>query len=159
MIEEVLNSYRKILNDARRMVADLSEAQMRFQPMGMNPPSWILGHLVFSAQAMGGELKISPWLPANWVKAFRTGSRPADQESYPTKDELTNALKDAYEKLSKRLRELGDEGMSTPLPDEKNRQTMPTLGHAIVHILSGHASLHVGQLSAWRRAIGLAGGG
>ena len=60
MIEETLNSYRLILDDARRMVEELSEEQMRQRPMGLNPPAWILGHLVYSAMMMGGEMDIAP---------------------------------------------------------------------------------------------------
>ena len=46
-----------------------------------------------------------------------------------------------------------------PLPDKRFRDTFPTLGHAVLHILAGHVAVHVGQLGAWRRAMGMADGG
>jgi hypothetical protein len=153
---DVLNSYKLILDDARRMVRGLTEEQMALRPLGLNPPAWILGHLVCSAQAMGGELGIAPWMPDRWVALFGAGSRPSEQEGYPPKRELLDALEDAYQRLALRLNQLGEAGMSLPLPDERCRAELPTLGHALVHILSGHTALHVGQLSAWRRAAGLA---
>lgn len=65
MVEPVVNSYRLILDDARRMVRDLTDEQMALQPAGLNSPAWILGHLAYSAQMMAGELALPPWL-SDW---------------------------------------------------------------------------------------------
>jgi len=155
MVEEILNSYRLLIADARRMVSDIPDSQMSAQPLGLNPPAWILGHLVYSAQQIGGELGLAPWLPQPWIHAFRTGSRPAEQSTYPPKSELLAALDDAFERISRQVRTIAEAGLLQPLPDERWRTSFPTLAHAIVHILAAHTSLHLGQLSAWRRASGL----
>ncbi len=41
-----------------------------------------------------------------------------------------------------------------PLPDDKAREILPTLGDALLQIVSAHTAFHAGQLAAWRRAIG-----
>jgi hypothetical protein len=156
MIDETLNSCRLTLDYLRRLVADVSDEDFACQPHGMaNHPAWIIGHLTFSCQAIGGELGLMPWLPDDWKDRFGTGSQPtADRHVYPTKAELLAALENGRQRLSSRLNALGDAGMAAELPDERYRETFPTLGHAVVHILGGHAAVHVGQLSVWRRAAG-----
>lgn len=48
-----------------------------------------------------------------------------------------------------------DSELDSPLPDERYREVFPTLGHAVLHILTVHTAIHLGQISAWRRAMGL----
>jgi hypothetical protein len=156
MVAEVLNSYRLTLAYLCRLVDDVAEADMTRQPGGLaNHPAWVIGHLVHSCEAIGGELGLPPWLPMGWAGKFGTGSEPISTRSaYPSKAELLAALADGEARVSNRLTSLGDAGMSAPLPDERHRAMFPTVGHAVVHILTGHAAVHVGQVSAWRRASG-----
>jgi hypothetical protein len=156
MVAETLNSYRLTLDYLRRLVVDVSDDDFARQPQGVaNHPAWIIGHLTFSCQAIGGELGLMPWLADDWKDRFGTGSQPtADRTAYPTKAELLTAIEDGQKRLASRLIALGDSGMAVMLPDERYRETFPTLGHAVVHILGGHAAVHVGQLSVWRRAAG-----
>jgi hypothetical protein len=44
--------------------------------------------------------------------------------------------------------------MCAPLPDRMHRDKFPTVGHAVVHILTAHTAVHVGQISCWRRIAG-----
>jgi uncharacterized damage-inducible protein DinB len=50
---------------------------------------------------------------------------------------------------------LGETAMSEPLPDVRYRNRIPTVGHAVLHILTAHTAMHVGQITVWRRAMGL----
>ena len=156
MIGEVLNSYCLTLNYLRRLVGDVPDGELVRQPNGVvNHPAWVIGHLTFSCQALGGELGLAAWLPAAWEGRFGTGSVPtSDPSAYPPKSELLAALADGQARVSQRLSELGDAGLAAPLPDECYRAVFPTVGHAVVHILTGHAAVHVGQVSVWRRAAG-----
>jgi DinB superfamily len=81
MVSEVLNSYRLTLDYLRRLVADVPDADLTRQPGGVaNHPAWVIGHLVFSCQALGGELGLAAWLPtegciphfAFWHAGFMT---------------------------------------------------------------------------------------
>jgi hypothetical protein len=157
MIQELLNSYALILSDVRAAAEDLTEELMVRQFPGVpNHPAWTVGHLVYSAEAIGGELGLAPWLPTSWVALFRTGSIPQPlAAAYPSRSELLNALADAQARITQALTSLTSEALATPLPDVRYRSVFPTVGHAIVHILSGHTSYHLGQISLWRRAAGL----
>jgi hypothetical protein len=156
MVDEVVNSYRLTLEYLRRLVEDVPDDDFARHPNGLaNHPAWIVGHLTYSCQALGGELGLSPWLPAEWEAQFGTGSVPtSDRSAYPPQAQLLDALADGERRVSSRLRVIGDGGMAAGLPDQRHRTRLPTIGHAVVHILAGHTAVHVGQLVAWRRAAG-----
>lgn len=157
MIAEVLNSYDLHLEFLRRLVSDLNDEQMVTQPdNALNHAAWTIGHLIYSCQSLGGELGVLPWLPDDWDKQFGTGSTPIDDaEKYPDKVSLLQHLDEAKLKLTAGLEESGESGLTMPLPDVRYRDRFPTIGHAVVHILSGHTALHLGQLIVWRRAMRL----
>ena len=157
MREELLNSYALVLADARRLLADVSDDRMASQPIeGMNHPAWIIGHVVYSFQMIGIEMGLAPWLPEGWADRFRTDSTPvSDRSAYPAKCELLGAFDDAAGRIRRRLAAMDDRDLAGPIPDVRYRQTFPTLGHAVLHILTVHTCVHLGQLSAWRRATGV----
>ncbi|MDP6112278.1 MAG: DinB family protein [Planctomycetota bacterium] len=157
MLSEILHTYTLNLRHLRRLVADLDDAEMVTQTgSAPNHAAWIIGHLIHSCEAMCGEIGVDPWLTEDWRGLFGTGSTPlGNADSYPSKGSLLTALDDAYSRLSDALSELGESGMLAPLPDMQYRKSLPTIGHALVHILASHTALHVGQLTVWRKAIGL----
>jgi uncharacterized damage-inducible protein DinB len=157
MIDEIVRSFSRTLEYLRRLLADVPDELLTFQPGGvMNHPAWVIGHLTHSFQAIGSELGITRWLPVNWEQQFGTGSVPVEiRDAYPCKDELLNALADGQLRVVKRLHQIGEEGLGEPLPDDRYRDMFPTLGHAVLHILTSHVAVHVGQVTVWRRAAGL----
>lgn len=157
MREQTLNSYALVLDYARKLLADLDDDQMVAQPVeGMNPPAWIVGHLIYSCQMIGTEMGLTPWLPDDWEERFIAGSSvDAAPAAYPIRDELLAMFDDATTKIRQRLEQMTDAELDGPLPDERYRDVFPTLGHAVLHILTVHTAIHLGQLSAWRRTMGL----
>lgn len=157
MIDHILRSHALTLDYLRRLVADLDDGQLTLQPAGaVNHPAWVLGHLIYTCQLIGGKVGLPPWLAAHWADCFGTGTAPlADRAAYPGKAELLDALDDARRRLADRLTALGEAGLAVPLPDARFRDTFPTAGHAVLHILVAHAAVHVGQVTAWRAAAGL----
>jgi hypothetical protein len=99
---------------------------------------------------------IRPWLHASWEQQFGTGSVPSEASGdYPSKAELLESLADGQRRIRERLAELGENGLAAPLPDVRFRPFFPTLGDAVLHVLTSHAGVHVGQVSVWRRVVGL----
>ena len=41
------------------------------------------------------------------------------------------------------------------MPNQEFRQIMPTIGDGLGYLLVAHEANHLGQLSAWRRAMGM----
>lgn len=155
MVPSIIKTFELTLDFLRRCVADLDEQQMSTQPCGVvNHPSWTLGHLAYSCQALGGELGLTPWLGEQWPEKFATGSAPS-ADGYPAKHELLSTLDDAWSRIRQALESADQKFLSQPLPDVRYRHIFPTRGHAVIQILGAHAGYHAGQLSAWRRAMGL----
>ena len=157
MLTELQRSFALNLEHATRLLEDLTDEQMIAQPItDINHPAWIVGHLTYSLQGIGGEIGLSPWLPTQWSALFATGTvLSTDRRNYPVKAELVGAFEDARRRISDRLAEMTDDDLSKPLPDDRYREIFPTVGSALLHILTVHAATHIGQLSAWRRAMGL----
>jgi hypothetical protein len=122
----------------------------------INHPAWIVGHLTYSLQAIGGEIGVASWLPPKWSVLFGTGTvLSTEPGSYPSRTELLERFADARRRISDRLAEMTESDLSEPLPDERHREVFPTVGSALLHILTVHAATHIGQLSAWRRSMAL----
>ena len=157
MQSEILVSFRILVDYALRLVDDVPANQFAALPDGVgNHPAWIVGHLCNSFQAIGGELDLPPWLPDGWTSVFGTGSIPsADAGEYPTKSALIAALNQSVEQIESAMKGLTAQQLAAPLPDVEYRKSLPTIGHALTHILIGHASIHVGQLTVWRSAMRL----
>jgi hypothetical protein len=156
MISQVLNSYALTLKYLRRLIDDVPDDALTAQPAGVvNHPLWTIGHLVYSAQMIGGEIGLAPWLADDWRARYGTGSVPvAERRQYPASDSLLYEMANAELQLKEKLNSLGEEAMQQPLPDVKYRDIFPSLGHAVTHVLAAHTAAHVGQVIAWRKAMG-----
>lgn len=78
-----------------------------------------------------------------------------DGTIYPSMEEVTGLFFRGHERLQSALREASDEVLAKELPDETRRDRFPTVGCAIDFLAGGHAMLHLGQISTWRRCMGL----
>jgi uncharacterized damage-inducible protein DinB len=156
MVPELVGCFERTLAFMRDSVADLSDEDMVLQPPGVpNHAAWTLGHIIYSCQAMAGELGVEPWLPGDWESQFGYGSSPtAVITQYPRKAALLPALEDASRHLRTALQATNETALAEPLPDETVRGMLPTKGHAILQIVAAHTAYHAGQLAVWRRAIG-----
>jgi hypothetical protein len=156
VIAEALNSYALSLDYLRSLIDDIPEEALAGQKVGaVNHPLWTIGHLVHSAQMIGGEFGVPPWLPESWAKQYGTGSVPvSDRSAYPNKEVLLNHLKDAHQRIEGQLTSLGDSAMGQPFPDVRYREMFPTLGHGVSHVLMAHTAAHIGQVIVWRRVMG-----
>ncbi len=146
---------------ARKLVEDVSDEQMTLQPsvdghVVPNHPAWVLGHVAYAfsngAKMLGGE----PVVPDDWNGPFGNGSTPVtDASSYPDKASLLNTFEEAHARVSQAFAAAGDAALAAENPIEGLRPMFPTVGELVTFIMTSHAMLHLGQLSAWRRAVGL----
>lgn len=158
MIEALLKTYDRNLDHAHRLVADLDATAMVAQPVpGMNHAAWVLGHLTSTCDVamMGlGESKVAP---AGWHDRFGPRTEPLpDPATYPDKPTLLDTLRDGHAAVSKVVGALGPQRMLAPPADERFHPRWPTLGEMLLHVMVSHEQMHLGQVSAWRRAQGLA---
>lgn len=156
-IELILHSFSYSLGYLSDQIAELDDDKIVRQPAGVpNHPAWTIGHLVFIAQAIGEVAGIQPWLDEEWVRLFGPGSTPtSDSGAYPAKVDLLAALDDAEKRLSGAIQSLSDAALEKAFPDPAYADVFPTVRHALMQVLVGHTSFHVGQIAVWRRAMSL----
>jgi hypothetical protein len=142
---------------AKRLVADLSADQMCAQPHGVvNHPTWSLGHLVVTGDRLGTLLGLDAHLPEGWAETFKTGGTPAaDGAAFPARDELLSAFDAQHARNAKALAGADAATLAQPHPNEKARAHFPTIGDLAIFLMTAHEMDHLGQIAAWRRAMGL----
>jgi len=158
MIEPLIASYARTLDYAKRLVADVAQDKMDAQPVGgktMNHATWVIGHLARSTDGTGMILGLQPVTPADWNEAFGNTSKPAATGTpAPSKDTLLAALENGHARVVDALRKAGPGVFSQPNPVERLKPRFPTVGDALMLYMGYHEAVHLGQLSAWRRAFG-----
>ena len=158
MLSPLLHTWNLNLGYAKRLVADIADDQMAFQPAAhMNHPAWVLGHLACTADYLGAIVGAKPVCPPEWTSLFDWNSSPAsDASRYPIKAVLLKALEDGHAGIAAAMPSIPESRWTEPQPIEEVRGFLPTLGDSFVFVMAAHENMHLGQLSAWRRVQGMA---
>jgi hypothetical protein len=157
----MFDSERKVnlflLRYCRMLVGDVPDERMAEQPLpGVNHPAWVLGHLAFSADRARGLLGAEKELPPTWVSLFGPGSKPSTSRSdYPSRDELLRAAEQGFERLRQQAATATSEQLAQPSTNPTTKDALPTVRDGVAFLMTGHLGVHLGQLSSWRRMIGL----
>ncbi len=152
-----LTLYAFTLGYAKRLAADIPDDKLTHQPHpGMNTPLWVLTHLAictdYAAELLGGT-KVCP---ESWHRDFGPFSVPNEHKGpVGTKAELLAALDAGHARVAELAQSPDPAAMAKENPFEFIRQPFPTVGVLIGHLLTTHEAIHLGQLSAWRRVMGL----
>ena len=126
-----------------------------------NHPAFVYGHLaLYPARLMrtiglDGEAVAAP---AAWTDILKAGTPCHDDPEgkiYPPMREITAAYARGYDAAIAAVEKLDDAVLSNPTPDERFRETFPVVGGALIMLLCNHIGMHMGQVSAWRRCMGL----
>ncbi len=157
MLSHVLHSYGLNLMIAEALLKDLSADQMCQQPSGLiNHPAWSIGHLAFSGHQLCEMIGIASSLPEGWDATFKAGTPPdPDSTANPAKDELMAVHRRFHERIGEAVPTIDQATLDQPHPNESVRTYFPTVGDMLVFMMTGHEMDHLGQIAAWRRAMGL----
>lgn len=150
-----VNSF--MMKYCRMLVEDVADERMAEQPLpGVNHPAWILGHLAFSADRARSLIGAEKELPASWTPLFGPGSKLISTRSaYPSKDELLRTVEQSFERLRQQADVATPEQLGQPSTSPYTKDALPTVKDGVAFLLTGHLGVHLGQLSSWRRMIGL----
>ena len=155
------------LGYADRMLAGVNDHNFaRFASFGStviesNHPCFVFGHLSLYAPRVVAELggdatSIQP--SDRFVELFSKDAKcvdDADGSRYPSIDEVMGAFRSGHEKAIEALESAEDALFEQPNPNEAMRAKFATIGAMHGFYLGGHFMMHIGQLSAWRRMMGL----
>ena len=151
--------YRLNLARIKMLTNDLTDEQFTLQPSGVNHPAWILGHLCCARIWLTDALKlpdVKGWDGAAWLEKFNRGSKIVPERgSYPTKAELLATLEQVHQEVETAVLAMSDADLAQPLKDERIRAIFPNVGSMLTGLMTMHEGFHMGQLSAWRRAMGM----
>lgn len=129
-----------------------------------NHPAFIYGHLSLYPSRIVSELggDATSILPSSkYEELFSPKATCVDDPEnviYPGKDELVEVFFSAHNKAVETLLNANDDLFAVENPNEAMRSKFATKGAMHAFYVGGHLMMHIGQLSAWRRAVGLAAG-
>jgi hypothetical protein len=160
-------SARLGLGYAERLLKDVTPQQFtRFARIGdtlieSNHPAFIYGHLSLYAcrviEGVGADA--TRYQPSEkFVELFSKDATCVDDPDgsiYPAMDDVTSALLEGYRAAAAALEAAPDDLFIAENPSEVMREKFPTTGAMYTFYIGGHFMLHIGQMSAWRRAMGM----
>lgn len=157
MLENEIKVNEFLMGYGRRLLEQIPDERMCEQPAeGMNHPAWILGHLAIAGDAAAALAGGEKMLPPDWGKRYGAGSKPtANRADYPSKAELLATFERVYERARKVAANATPEQLAQPTTIPQMKEGLPTSRERVAFVLTGHMGVHLGQLSAWRRMIGL----
>jgi DinB superfamily len=141
----------------KQILADIDDAQMADRPHGLNPPAWLLLHLAsagdYAAVLLGG----GGVCPADWnEKADTKKPVSSNRSDYPNKSELIEYFEKAYQNAANLLEKATSEQLAAQQKLGFFEKELPTVADMAGFLMVSHLAIHLGQLSAWRRATGKA---
>jgi hypothetical protein len=159
-VESFVYAWDNQLRYALALVDDLTDKQMVLRPGGnMNHPAWILGHVsiyhpVTVAMLTGKSFDD----PKNDELFGFAGKGPQpDIAAYGNKQSIVSRFEKGHEEVAQALLTASPEAFNRPPSLARWTPAYPTVAFMLPDLLLHHESLHIGQLSIWRRAAGLAG--
>lgn len=156
--ESIVYAWDNGLAYALALLADLTDDQMLLRPGGnMNHPSWILGHIGIYHPVVVDLLAGRPVSdPADHELFGFRGKGPLDDHAaYGSKSSQIARFEEGHEKVAQALLAATPEQMSQPPSLQRWADAYPSVAFMLPDLLLHHESLHIGQLSVWRRAAGL----
>ncbi len=131
-------------------------------PIYMNHPAFVYGHLtlyparVLKMAGLDQSLAAAPYW---YEEVFGSDAICRDDpfgETYPDKDEIVSQFGTALRTTAELVRGLPDDILEeTHTMSPELGSTMLSLGAAAEYLLNNHPMFHLGQISAWRRCMGL----
>lgn len=162
----VADSLDLCLGYTERLLKDVTPASFaRFASPGghvveSNHAAFVLGHLALYAPRILKDLGHTPnTIPASFEAVFSKDAKCADDPNgqlYPSMESVCAVYYEGYRAASAALRAAPDTIFQQPNPNPgRLAELFPSLGSMHAFYCGGHMMMHLGQVSAWRRMIGL----
>ncbi|MCG3122115.1 MAG: hypothetical protein GIKADHBN_00492 [Phycisphaerales bacterium] len=165
--ESVVAAGKRSRGLAERLLKDVRPDQFARKPhvggviIDTNHPSFVFGHLALYPAKIAQIIGADPApvaAPAAFEGLFKNGAPCHDDPSgtiYPGMEAVVSAFFRSYDGVFPLVAALSDAEFAKENPDPRYREFLPTVGQAAVFLLNNHTMMHLGQISAWRRCMGL----
>jgi len=168
-VADIINAPARITRSyAEMMLKDVKAEQFARLPSAggkiiqTNHPAFVFGHLsIYPARicAMLGQQGAAVPNPPKFEELFGNGKPCLDDPKgtiYPPMDIITKHFFSAFDAALAVVGKTPDTDFNKPNPAEgRFKEMCPTVGAAASFLMSTHAMSHLGQVSAWRRIMGL----
>lgn len=168
----IVSSGRMSVGLAERMIKDVPAALFARKPsfdlkagpkvIDTNHAAFVYGHLSTYPVKLLQLLSLdqaSAQNPAGFDDLFAAGKECHDDPSgtiYPHMEKITSHFFASHRALLSALERVSDAQFAAPNPREgRSRELFPTIGAVAIFYVSGHIMNHLGQISTWRRCVGL----
>lgn len=125
----------------------------------INHPAFVVGHLSLYLELCLTLLERSDLSsPFPFEEAtFKDGAACVEQDGrYPDKSALLAYFFEHSATVLRAVRESSNEVLAKPNPmGGRMSELFPTVGCAVNFLVNNHVMMHLGQISAWRRLMGL----
>ncbi|MGP1310278.1 MAG: DinB family protein [Phycisphaerales bacterium] len=145
------------------MVAQgIDDAKAGAMPEGVNTnhPTFVFGHLAIYPDrlfSMFGRADLAK--PDERYEALFSPHAACENDpknaKYPPFNEVAARYRERTDAILDFLKNVDDAALAEPNPNEQMRERFPTKGAQAAFMLQGHTMMHLGQVSAWRRMMGL----
>jgi hypothetical protein len=160
------DSLQLALGYAERLLKDITPDQFgRLAAPGgnmivSNHPAFVFGHLSLYGPRILTELgQPSPDIPKQFQDVFSKDATCRDDTDgtiYPSLESVTELFFTGYRAALDALRTASDAQLQEPNPmGGVMTEKFPTVGSMHNFYIGGHMMLHLGQVSAWRRMMGM----
>ena len=163
----IANSCRLGIGYSERLLTNISATDFgRFARPGdtlieSNHPAFVFGHLSLYPSRIVQQLgdDANAILPTEQEEQlFSKDAKCVDDPDgtiYPPMDQIVERFRSAYSVAIESLENAEDATFQNPNPTEGLRERFPTVGGMHAFYVGGHFMVHMGQLSAWRRMMGM----
>lgn len=157
----ILITWRRNGAYALRLVEELTPEQWTSQPVSgrrLNHPAWVLSHLNIYTPICTAMLRRKAFIDPIDHPFGQKSEVSEDPSVYPPAAVLASDFARLHAEAEQSLAAAGvddPEMFASANPLERWRAVHPTVGDMLVTLMVKHESGHLGQLSAWRRAMGL----
>ncbi|MCB9844510.1 MAG: DinB family protein [Phycisphaeraceae bacterium] len=125
-------------------------------------PAFVYGHLcLYPSRALEllGVPTDAAEPPTGFADVFRAGLECRDDPKgsiYPAMEAIVSAFRRSYGAFVEGVLSVGDEVFAPELPeDHRMRSRTVTVGGTVAFYMLSHTMMHLGQVSTWRRCMGL----
>lgn len=161
MVAQIIHQLDFNLAYLKKSVEDVPESQMAIKPgTGLdNHPAFTLGHLVTAYANLMNNLT-GEYILADGFKEIFLRNGPGDPTlpnpdaaAYPSKEKMIAELNNQHERLVDHLLRMDEKKLKENF-EWRFSSFFPTYLDRIMFLCVNHYAMHLGQLAAWRRAMG-----
>lgn len=137
------------------------KAAVNGKVIDLNHPAFNYGHLCLYPAQLAKMMDLATTdmeVPDSYWDLFKVGSPCIDDVNgsvYPAMDELTQRFTKSYSAIIEAFPTAKSDVFDRELEEPGRRERFGTVGGFVSYILLAHPQSHFGQVSAWRRCMGL----